>query len=242
MITIKRILVVEDEDKIAELIKTYLEKENFTVALASDGLEGLSKIEKDQFDLVILDLMLPHLNGIEICKRVRAFNNTKNRIPIIMLTAKSNEVDKLLGLELGADDYITKPFSLSELTARIRAVLRRVEPQDAKYQKTTDQVKAGELFVDFLGHQAILKEEPLNLTPTEFKILTTLIRHPGRVFSRLQLLETALGDAYSGYERSIDTHVSNLRKKIEPDINSPIYIVTVFGLGYKFNQKLFSQG
>lgn len=233
----EKILIIEDENKIAEMVKDYLEKEGFQIDIAKDGLEGLTKIEKDPPSLVILDLMLPQLNGIEICKRIRASNSQK-KIGIIMLTAKSSEVDKLLGLELGADDYITKPFSLLELTARVKAVLRRIAPQELNSLQTKEVINAGDLSIDLIGHQVFLEEVELNLTPTEFKILTTLIKQPGRVFSRLQLLEIALGDAYSGYERSIDTHVSNLRKKIEVDINKPAYILTVFGLGYKFNPQI----
>lgn len=243
MITIKKILIIEDEAKISEMIKTYLEAENFKVFTVANGVEGLDRLQREEFDLVILDLMLPGISGIELCKKVRNMDSRKKRIPIIMLTAKSNEVDKLLGLELGADDYITKPFSLAELTARIKAVLRRMEPYEERdMEYVHEKIIAGELIVDFSAHQVELKGEVLTLTPTEFKLLATLIKFPGRVFSRLQLLEIALGDAYSGYERSIDTHMSNLRRKIEPDIHNPAYIITVFGTGYKFNPNITAKG
>jgi len=178
-------------------------------------------------DLVLLDWMLPGMSGLEICRQVRQ----KSNIPIIMLTARTEEVDKLLGLELGADDYVTKPFSLRELTARIRVVLRRTEPDD---ENKTETIKVGGLEINLNRHEVWSEGKSISLTPTEFKILTLLLSNPGRVYSRLQLLDAALGFAYEGYERSIDTHVSNLRKKIEPDPVNPRYILTVYGTGYRF--------
>lgn len=223
----KKILVVDDEEKIRELIKNYLEKEGFQVVPAADGGEALEFITKEKPNLIVLDWLLPGMSGLEICRQVRQ----KSKVPIIMLTAKTEEVDKLLGLELGADDYITKPFSLRELTARIRVVLRRSEPEE---EKKTESVKVGGLEINLNRHEVWSEGKSISLTPTEFKILSILVSSPGRVYSRLQLLDAALGFAYEGYERSIDTHVSNLRKKIEPDPVNPRYILTVYGIGYRF--------
>lgn len=225
----KKILVVDDEEKIRDLIKNYLESEGFNVLQAADGAEALELIDKHNLnpDLVILDWLMPGLTGLEVCRQIRQ----KSNIPIIMLTAKSEEIDKLLGLEIGADDYITKPFSLRELTARIKVVLRRADPS---LDKKDDLIKAGGLEINLSRHEVWLDEKNVNLTPTEFKILKLLSSNPGRVFSRLQLLDAALGFAYEGYERSIDTHISNIRKKIEADPAKPRYIKTVYGLGYRF--------
>lgn len=229
----KKILVVDDEEKIRELIKNYLEKEGFQVLQAADGVEALESITKDKPNLIVLDWLLPGMSGLEICRQVRQ----KSNIPIIMLTARTEEVDKLLGLELGADDYVTKPFSLRELTARIRVVLRRSEPDDEKKMES-ESVKVGGLEINLNRHEVWSEGKSISLTPTEFKILTILLGNPGRVYSRLQLLDAALGFAYEGYERSIDTHVSNLRKKIEPDPANPRYILTVYGTGYRFGGQL----
>lgn len=225
----KKILVVDDEEKIRELVKNYLEKEGFEVIQAADGVEALESITKDKPNLIVLDWLLPGMSGLEICRQVRQ----KSNIPIIMLTARTEEVDKLLGLELGADDYVTKPFSLRELTARIRVVLRRSEPDDEKKMES-ESVKVGGLEINLNRHEVWSEGKSISLTPTEFKILTILLSSQGRVYSRLQLLDAALGFAYEGYERSIDTHVSNLRKKIEPDPANPRYILTVYGTGYRF--------
>ncbi|MBC7325413.1 MAG: response regulator transcription factor [Moorella sp. (in: Bacteria)] len=225
----KKILVIEDEEKIAALIQQYLTREQFTVLVAADGTTGLEKARRENPDLIILDLMLPGMSGLDVCREIRK----ESQVPIIMLTAKAGEIDKLLGLELGADDYITKPFSLAELAARIRAVLRRTGCQE---QTAAASMQAwGDLAIDFNGLQVYKKGQPVNLTPTEFNLLAALFRHPGRVYSRLQLLDAALGEAYQGYERSIDTHISNLRRKIEDNPSNPRYILTVYGIGYKFN-------
>lgn len=223
----KKILVVDDEGKIRELVKNYLVKEGFEVIQAADGVEALESITKEKPNLIVLDWLLPGMSGLEICRQVRQ----KSSIPIIMVTAKTEELDKLLGLELGADDYITKPFSLRELTARIRVVLRRTEPDE---EKKMESIKVGGLEINLNRHEVWSEGKSISLTPTEFKILTILLSNPGRVYSRLQLLDAALGFAYEGYERSIDTHVSNLRKKIEPDPVNPRYILTVYGTGYRF--------
>ena len=223
----KKILIVDDEVKIREMVKSYLENEGFEIMQASDGSDALESINKNKPSLIVLDWMLPGMSGLEICRQVRE----KSNVPIIMLTAKTEEVDKLLGLELGADDYITKPFSLRELAARIKAVLRRAEPDE---NKNSDVVRVGGLEINLNRHEVWSEGKSVSLTPTEFKILSMLSSNPGRVYSRLQLLDAALGFTYEGYERSIDTHISNLRKKIEPDPANPRYILTVYGTGYRF--------
>ncbi len=225
-----RLVVIEDEVKIAQMVKDYLEKEGAKVFLARDGASGMELVKKESPHLVVLDLMLPDLNGLEICRKLRQDQD----VPIIMLTAKSQETDRVVGLEMGADDYITKPFSLAELAARIRAVLRRSFVQETAQKATEKVISRGPFLLDVENHLVKKGEQDIFLTPTEFNLLALLIRQPGRVFSRLQLLEACLGEAYSGYERSIDTHISNLRKKIEDNPASPVHIITVFGVGYKF--------
>lgn len=225
-----KILIVEDEIKIVEMVQKYLEKEMFSVITASDGRQGLEMALQEKPSLILLDLMLPEMSGLDVCREIRKVSQT----PIIMLTAKSQEVDKLIGLELGADDYITKPFSLAELTARIRAVLRRSEmTQESAGQNI---LVRSDLKLDMDKCEAFVKDKPVSLTPMELNVLAVLMRNPGRVYSRLQLLELAANEAYEGYERSIDTHISNLRKKIEFDPANPQYILTVYGIGYKFKE------
>ena len=225
------LVLIEDEIKIARMVKDYLEKEGANVYIAGTGEKGIELAREKSPDLVILDLMLPDISGLEVCRRLRQEKN----IPIIMLTAKSQETERIVGLEMGADDYITKPFSLAELTARVRAVLRRAWLPINEEKAKEKNITRGPLHLNIENHQVSKDGEEIILTPTEFNILALLARHPGRVFSRLQLLEACLGDAYSGYERSIDTHISNMRKKIEPDPANPTFILTVFGLGYKFS-------
>ena len=222
-----KILVVDDEEKLREMVRNYLTNDGFIVIEAADGAEAIELHQKERPDLVVLDWMMPGVNGLDVCKSIRQLGNT----PVIMLTAKTEEVDKLLGLELGADDYITKPFSLRELVARIKAVLRRTL---AGIPARDEIIKIKEMEVDMEGREVRVKNKKIDLTPTEFKILNVLAGSPGRVYSRLQLLDAAFGFAYEGYERSIDTHVSNLRKKIEPDPANPEYILTVYGAGYRF--------
>jgi len=222
-----KILVVDDEEKLREMVRNYLTNEGFIVIEAADGAKAVELHQKERPDLVVLDWMMPGTNGLDVCKSIRQLGNT----PVIMLTAKTEEVDKLLGLELGADDYITKPFSLRELVARIKAVLRRTL---AGAPARDEIIKIKEMVVDLDGREVKVKNKKIDLTPTEFKILSVLAGNPGRVYSRLQLLDAAFGYAYEGYERSIDTHVSNLRKKIEPDPANPEYILTIYGTGYRF--------
>ncbi len=237
-----KIVVIEDEEKIARMIKDYLENEGMYIFLAGGGSKGIGLIKEHSPDLLILDLMLPDMNGLDVCRTLR--REGERSIPIIMLTARSQETDRVVGLEMGADDYIVKPFSLAELAARIRAVLRRTGGEQVSGstgatggKDETVVMKRGDLQIDVDNCSVKKGDREVDLTPTEFKILNLLARHPGRVFSRLQLLEACLGEAYSGYERSIDTHISNLRKKIEDDAANHSYIVTVFGFGYKFVDK-----
>jgi DNA-binding response OmpR family regulator len=231
------ICIVDDEEKIRSIVRNYLEQEGFAVLEAGDGESALGLLRRADVDLVLLDWMMPGLNGLDVCRKLREFSE----VPVIFLTAKSEELDKLLGLELGADDYITKPFSMRELSARIRVVLRRMQKakgNQASSEKKQDRLVRGRVTVDLAKHTAFVDGEPVVLTPTEFKLLATLAQAPGRVYSRLQLLEIALGEEYAGYERSIDTHISNLRKKIEKDPGQPKLILTVFGVGYKFGDGL----
>ncbi|MDD2372829.1 MAG: response regulator transcription factor [Syntrophomonadaceae bacterium] len=218
------ILLVEDEKKIRDMLSKHLGQEGFGVALATDGLEALQMWQDIKPDLIVLDLMLPGLSGWEVLKRIRQKNNT----PIIVLTARADEVDKLLGLELGADDYITKPFSPRELALRIKAVLRRIRPNEQ-----ITNVSFSNLAINPERLEALIGDTPLALTPTEFKILLLLAENPGQVFSRLHILERVFGDIYEGYERTIDTHISNLRHKIEATGKSEVSIKTVYGIGYK---------
>lgn len=218
------ILLVEDEKKLRDMVAQHLRQEGFIVALAADGLEALHVWQEIKPDLLVLDLMLPNLSGWEVLKKIRQKNNT----PVIMLTARADEVDKLLGLELGADDYITKPFSTRELSARIKAVLRRSRP--------TEQIALigfHNLRINPERLEAFIGDALLQLTVTEFKILLLLAENPGQVFSRLHILERVFGDMYEGYERTIDTHISNLRHKIEATMISEVSIKTVYGIGYK---------
>jgi len=223
------ILIVEDETNIRANMAEFLQAEDFETILAKDGEEAITLFEEKKPDLVILDLMLPKIDGLEVCKHIRRDSD----VPIIMVTARDEEIDKLLGLELGADDYITKPFSLRELKARIKAVLRRTKSGSVK-GNDEEILTFGTLEVD-LGRREVKQQgKIIDLTPSEYAILITLCQNIGRPYSRLQLLNATLGESYAGYERAIDTHVSNLRKKIEPNPQKPVYILTVYGLGYKF--------
>lgn len=222
------ILIVEDEANIRANIADFLEAEGYATIGAKDGEEGMAIFDESKPDLVILDLMLPKADGLEVCKYIRR----KSTVPIIMATARDEEIDKLLGLELGADDYITKPFSLRELKARIKAVLRRTKANPAVVGE--EKMAFGPLEINHDRREVKMNEKVMDLTPSEYAILTTLCQNVGRPYSRLQLLNATLGESYAGYERAIDTHVSNLRKKIEPNPQKPIFILTVYGLGYKF--------
>ncbi len=222
------ILIIEDEPELVKILRSYLEKGGYSVLTAQRGDSGLAAWESDRPDLVILDLNLPGMDGLDVARAIRRRADT----PLIMLTARVDEADRLIGLELGADDYIAKPFSPREVVARVRAVLRRAGAPQAEPQR----LQAGDLVVDLTAHTAHRAGEALELTPTEFNLLTAMLSQPGRAFTRLQLLEAAQGDAYEGYERTVDAHIKNLRQKIEPDPRQPRYIETVFGVGYRFHK------
>ncbi|MCL7453545.1 MAG: response regulator transcription factor [Anaerolineae bacterium] len=221
------ILVVDDEPKIVKNVRAYLEDAGFRVVVAGDGQLALTTFRHERPALVILDLGLPGMDGLDVARTLRRDSD----VPLIMLTARVDETDRLIGLELGADDYITKPFSPRELVARVRAVLRRTQGDRTG---APPPLRAGEVQVDFERRQVTVTGELVELTPTEFDLLTVLARHPGRVFSRLELLDRVQGHTFDGYERTIDAHVKNLRQKLEPDPKDPRYILTVYGVGYKF--------
>jgi DNA-binding response OmpR family regulator len=220
----KKVLVVDDDVKTVELVKLYLNRDGYRVLTASDGNDALQIARESHPDLIVLDLMLPGMSGLEVCRTLR----TESDVPIIMLTALTTDDDRLTGLDLGADDYVTKPFSPRELAARVRAVLRRIPGE-----RGPDKVEHGALTVNFLKHEAFLEGKPLNLTPIEFKVLGALVKEPGRVFSRAQIIEKALGDDFDGFDRTIDVHILKLRRKLEPDSHHPKYIKTIYGAGYK---------
>lgn len=222
----RTILVVDDEPKIVQIARDYLERAGFRVVTAADGRAVLTIVRSAKPDLIVLDLALPDMDGLDVTRALRK----ESEIPIIMLTARAGEADRLVGLELGADDYVVKPFSPKELVARVRAVLRRWDGARAG----TDIVRAGDLVLDIPRMRASVGERTLPLTPTEFQLLTVLARQPGRIFTRGQLLEAVHGVAVESYERAIDSHIKNIRRKIESDLHHPRYILTVHGIGYKF--------
>jgi two-component system alkaline phosphatase synthesis response regulator PhoP len=224
------ILVVDDEPKIVKLARDYLEKAGYRVLDARDGTSALAAARHERPDLVVLDLNLPGTDGLDVCRALRR----ESDVPIIMLTARVDEADRLIGLELGADDYITKPFSPRELVARVRAVLRRV----VGGVREPGTVRAGDVEIDLKGHRVTRGGETVDLTPTEFTLLAVLAGHPGQAFSREQLMGRIYGVAYAGGERSVDAHVKNLRRKLEPDPSAPRYVETVYGVGYRFNEEV----
>jgi len=223
------ILVVDDEEPIQELLRFNLEKEGYLVRVAKDGKEALDRVAKEQPDLIVLDLMLPGMDGLEVCKRLK-LTPSFQQIPIIMLTAKGEVIDKVLGLELGADDYMTKPFSPRELIARIKARLRRLNPKE----ETDDRIIRGELQIDVKGFRVHVRGQETELTPKEFELLRVLVAHSGKVYSRDELLERVWGYEYDGDTRTVDVHVRHLRLKIERDPSNPEYIETLRGIGYRF--------
>jgi len=222
----KTILVVDDEPKIVQIARDYLERAGFGVVAAGDGRSVLAMVRSAKPDLIVLDLALPGMDGLDVTRALRR----ESEIPIIMLTARDDEADRLVGLELGADDYIVKPFSPKELVARVRAVLRRWDGARAG----TEVVRAGDLMLDVPRMQATIGDRALSLTPTEFQVLAVMARQPGRIFTRGQLLEAVHGIAVESYERAIDSHIKNIRRKLEPDPRHPRYILAVHGIGYKF--------
>ena len=223
----KKILLVEDEKAIRDAVAAYLEREGYWVVGVGDGQSAIEEFEKHQFDLVVLDLMLPKIPGERVCRTIRDTSD----VPIIMLTAKGEIEDRIIGLELGAGDYLIKPFSPRELVARVRALLRRVHSDVEPQREVMD---FGELTIDISGHKVLVNGEEVDLTASEFKLLTTLCRYPGRVYSRMELVEKVLGYDFEGYERTIDSHVKNLRAKIGDNPRNPKWLHTVHGVGYRF--------
>jgi DNA-binding response OmpR family regulator len=223
----KRVLVIDDDEKTVELVKLYLNRDGYRVLTAYDGDEGLRLARENHPDIIVLDIMLPSIDGLEICRTLRA----ESDVPIIMLTARTTDEDKLTGLDLGADDYVTKPFSPRELAARVRTILRRLPGE-----RGPDEIKYGNLTVNFLKHEASINGKALGLTEVEFKLLGVLAKEPGRVFSRAELIDRAFGYNFEGFDRTIDVHILNLRRKIEPDPSRPRYIRTVYGAGYKLSE------
>jgi DNA-binding response OmpR family regulator len=224
------ILLVDDEDSVQKLLSYPLERDGFRVLAAKDGEEALAKFAQEPVDLVVLDLMLPKLDGLEVCKRLRA----QSTVPIIMLTARDDELDKVLGLELGADDYITKPFSIREFRSRVRALLRRASLPAQQDRRDSERIETEGLVVDPARRSVEVRGAPVQLTYVEFELLRTLAANPGRVFSRRQLLEALWGDSSYREPRTIDVHVRHLREKLETDASEPEFILTVRGAGYRF--------
>ncbi|MDY7078390.1 MAG: response regulator transcription factor [Chloroflexota bacterium] len=227
----RKILVVDDDHKIVELMRLYLEKDGYRVLVAYDGLKGLELARQKRPDLILLDLMLPGMDGLDVCRILQA----ESEMPIIMLTARTTDEDKLVGLELGADDYITKPFNPREVVARVRAVLRRVGKESSQ---GPTEMRFTDLVVDRRRHEVQVRGKVVDLTPTEFKLLEVLAGEAGRAFTRLELLDRVFGYDFEGFERTVDVHVKNLRKKIEPRPKRPTYVQTVYGVGYKFSEDL----
>ncbi|MBU0703435.1 MAG: response regulator transcription factor [Chloroflexi bacterium] len=228
--TKSKILVVDDDPSIVELVKLYLEREGYRVLVAYDGLEALRLARQQQPDLIVLDLLLPEVDGLDVCRILQI----ESDVPIIMLTAKTTEEDRVVGLRLGAHDYVTKPFSPRELVARVEAVLRRVGKESPNGPA---EVRFADLVVDRRCHEVRMRDEVVDLTPTEFRLLEVLVREPGRAFTRPELLDRVFGYDFEGFERTVDVHVKNLRKKIEPDPRQPVYLKTVYGVGYKLGEE-----
>jgi DNA-binding response OmpR family regulator len=224
------ILVVDDEPEIVRLLRSYLEKDGYRVVTAYNGEEALYTARHEKPDLVVLDILMPKMDGLAFTRQIRR----EQDVPIIMLTARAEETDRIVGLEMGADDYVTKPFSPREVVARVRAVLRRAQPKP----QAPPILRAGPIVLDHSEHTVTVAGELVELTPTEFDILETLMRDPGRVFSRTEILEVVHGVAFEAYERTVDAHVKNLRQKIEPDPATPQYVLTVRGAGYRLNPEL----
>jgi len=233
----KHILVVEDDRDIADLLRMHLSDLGADVAIASSGTQGLTQLENHHFDLAILDIMLPGMDGLDLCKHIRAHSDYT---PILMLTAKSSELDRVIGLEIGADDYLTKPFNIRELLARVKAIFRRVESLSPAINTANNRqtLHTGELSIDISKRSVVLNGKPVDLTAKEFDLLWHFARHPGQVFTRSQLLDNIWGYGHDGYEHTVNSHINRLRTKIEEDPSNPRYILTVWGVGYKFNENL----
>jgi DNA-binding response OmpR family regulator len=228
----KKILVIEDERDIADLIRLHLEDLNYVVSVTRDGNTGLRQSSSGSWDLIILDLRLPGIDGLEICRRLR---RRSEYVPILMLTSKSSELDRVVGLEIGADDYVTKPFSVLELMARVKAILRRTDLADTSRVQAMDTVQVGNLAIDPATRSAVVRGEAVELTAKEFDLLFHFARHPGRVFSRAELLDHVWGYGHEGYEHTVNSHINRLRAKIEIDPARPELIVTMWGVGYKMS-------
>jgi len=229
----KKVLVIEDDKSISELLEIHLTDLNCEVTKATDGETGLNKALVEQYDLIVLDLMLPKLDGIEICKEVRRKDIFT---PILMLTSKSEEFDKVLGLEVGADDYLTKPFGIREFIARVKAIFRRIEAIHKEIDNDAD-ISFGDLKIEVSKRKVTLRDERIELTPKEFDLLHLLASHPGKTYTREQLLNILWGYQYNGYEHTVNSHINRLRSKIESDVSEPKYILTSWGVGYRFNEK-----
>lgn len=230
------ILVIEDNSDIADLVALHLRDEGYEVSVHNDGSKGLAAARARPYDLLVLDLMLPGTDGLTICRELRA---ASHYLPILMLTAKSTELDRVLGLEMGADDYLTKPFSIRELVARVKALLRRAEAmgnQTREDEGEAEQIQCGELLIDTERRQVSVAGNRVELTAKEFDLLLHFARHPGRVYSRVQLLDQVWGYGHEGYEHTVNSHINRLRSKIESDPAKPRYVLTVWGVGYKFNE------
>ena len=231
----KNILIIEDDPEIIKLLEIHLTDLNYSTSKALDGEVGLNMALKNVYDLILLDLTLPTIDGVEICKKLRLKKNT----PIIMLTAKSEEIDRVLGLEIGADDYITKPFSIRELLARIKAVMRRTDMLDKQKEKeNTSSIAAEGLLIDIDKRKVLLNNEKIELSPKEFELLVLMASNPGRNYTRTELLNMIWGYNFEGYEHTVNSHINRLRAKIESDMANPTFILTTWGVGYKFNEDI----
>ena len=228
-----KVLIIEDDPDIADLVEIHLKDLGYALDRAMDGEVGLEKALTNSYELIILDLMLPKLDGFEVCKRLREKNKS---IPILMLTSRSEELDRVLGLELGADDYLTKPFSIRELMARIKAIFRRVNAvkEEIAAESGITELTCGELSINLEKRRVVLKDHPVDLTPKEFDLLVLFASNPGRVYNREQLLNQVWGYQFMGYEHTVNSHINRLRAKIEPDPSQPRFITTVWGVGYRF--------
>ncbi len=231
----KSILIIEDDENIVELLEIHLKDIHCEITKATTGKNGMLYAMKNSFDLIILDVMLPDIDGMEICKKLRAENNTS---PILMVTARSEEIDKVIGLESGADDYLTKPFSIREIIARVKAILRREEINQTIRSNGNKILSAGEITVDADKRKVMVRETKIDLTPREFDLLYLFISNPGKSYSREALLNAVWGYEFNGYEHTVNSHISRLRAKIESDMSNPTYILTTWGIGYRFNDEI----
>lgn len=231
----KNILIIEDDPSIVTLVSIHLKDINCELTKAYNGFDGLELVKSNHYDVIILDIMLPDINGVEICKRIRA---DKNNTPIMMLTARSEEIDKIIGLETGADDYLTKPFSIREFIARVKALMRRNEMSTHEPLETPKILKCHNLSMDTLKRKVILEDEIIELTPKEFDLLYLFMSNPGISYSRESLLNTVWGYEFSGYEHTVNSHINRLRTKIEPNLTNPKFILTTWGIGYRFTDEI----